>query len=75
MLRGFDRISFEAPGDLCFVEAVIGDTALGVTTIATTSKTAIVRSDATPRRLTIDFPRPIHSREFSELRFVIAIFH
>lgn len=54
---------------------MIGDTTLGVTTIATTSKTATVSSNAVPRRLTINFPRPIHSREFGELRFVIAIFH
>ena len=73
--RGFERISLQAPSELRFIEAVVDGTALDVTTTDTISKMSAARSDRAATGLTIDFPRPIRSRELVELRFATAFFH
>ena len=72
--RGFERISLQAPSELRFIEAVVDGTALDVTTTDTISKMSAARSDRAATGLTIDFPRPIRSRELVELRFATAVF-
>ena len=60
--QGFDRIALESPDPLRFVEALIA------------GEPAEVEVTSTDNRLSLQFSRPIRSRELVELRFTTAVF-